>query len=578
MTAAMWLAWLLRTDVRAGRDPASPAAQQDFTAWWILRGQQEYPRVWWYGPSQWHAVMDPALSSAAPLLPALLLKLHQTRLDLQQAFDLTQVEGAAEYLCWYRLSGPQELPVAPALSAAFMAVTEAASTHYAAPSVSRMALALWSRSSELQAIIDPQIAGHRAGLCRWYEAHGVHAVPLPTPLPDWAEIRPVTKAERLSPRPSHVRLVGYARAEFGIGEDVRMVSRALEAGGLDHSITDLPIDQTVRSLDMSRAAWVRSQAGAAICIFCLTGFDTGQLFLNQGLTPFEGGYNVGYWPWELPRFPDAWIDVYGLVDEIWAASTFQAQAYAANSPVPVRLMPPAVMATSRQRVRRSSKRRTYVFIYPFDPKSTLARKNPVAAIHAFRLAFPQADRSVRLVLRVNGQGAGQSGWNALRAARAGDRRIHIVEGTLPRLVALRLLQEADCLVSPHRAEGLGRNIAEAIALGTSVLATGFSGSGDLLQKHERIGSKPRRVLANEYPHAVGLSWSEPNRQQLKRCMQKVRQNSRRLTEAVFVRRAKDLLTEYGIQAASDRYLATIHNIMGSLGECNATPANSGRDT
>ena len=44
----------------------------------------------------------------------------------------------------------------------------------------------------------------------------------------------------------------------------------------------------------------------------------------------------------------------------------------------------------------------FVFTYPFDPNSYLDRKNPVALVRAFHLAFLRKDREVALLLRVNG--------------------------------------------------------------------------------------------------------------------------------------------------------------------------------
>ena len=568
MTAAMWLTWLLRTDVRAGRPVEDLAAQRDFAAWWLLYGQEEYPAVWWWGPEQARVAMEPAPTapnSLAPI-PRLLLRLHQSRQDLQQQYDLTDAESVAGYLCWYRLAGPQQLPAAPALPASAMAVTEALSTRFTDPALPRMALAVLGVSPALQAVTDVAQPGHRRGLLRWFNANPV-VDPAPTSPPAGQQPVP-SRGPRAGPRgrPA-INLVGFARAEFGIGEDVRMLSRALEAAGIRHTITDVRAASDVRASDLSRAAWIGPAAPGAINIFCLTGFDTGQIFLERGLRPFEGAYNIGYWPWELPRFPDQWADVYGLMDEIWAATTFQAAAYAANSPVPVHLMPPAVTPPSavppaRTRLERRSGR--FTFFYPFDPNSTLARKNPLAAVRAFRAAFPLADRGVALVLRVNGHGAGRPGWQALRAAAGGDRRIRIVEGTLPRAAAQRLLQRAGCLVSPHRAEGLGRNIAEAIALGVPVLATGFSGSADLLLAHERIPAKPRRVAPGEYPHAAGLWWSEPDWRALARQMRRLRRQRFRTTETVYIRRARHLLRQFGLSESASRYAAALCRIEAAL--------------
>ena len=35
----------------------------------------------------------------------------------------------------------------------------------------------------------------------------------------------------------------------------------------------------------------------------MSAFDTAEVYLTRGGAYFEGRYNIGFWPWELPRFP-----------------------------------------------------------------------------------------------------------------------------------------------------------------------------------------------------------------------------------------------------------------------------------
>ena len=94
--------------------------------------------------------------------------------------------------------------------------------------------------------------------------------------------------------------------------------------------------------------------------------------------------------------------------------------------------------------------------------------------------------NVALLLRVNGNPDCQLGWAEIATECAADRRITVLAGTLDRRAALGVVAASDCLVSPHRAEGFGRNIAEAILLGIPVLATAFSGCTDFLAPDEGL--------------------------------------------------------------------------------------------
>ena len=214
----------------------------------------------------------------------------------------------------------------------------------------------------------------------------------------------------------------------------------------------------------------------------MSAFDMATLYLARGPAFFSGQYRIGYWPWELPRFPVLWNDAFALVDEIWAGSSFTACSYRAHCTKPVRRLPCPVVLPQVEPVARCDlelhSENAFLSVYPFDINSYLARKNPLGLVRAFRLAFPPTDLRVALLLRVNGNPDCQPGWAEVATECAADRRITILAGTLDRQAALGVVAASDCLVSPHRAEGFGRNIAEAILLGIPVLATAFSGCTD----------------------------------------------------------------------------------------------------
>lgn len=198
------------------------------------------------------------------------------------------------------------------------------------------------------------------------------------------------------------------------------------------------------------------------------------------------------------------------MDELWTGSEFTANAYRANCPRTVTCLPaPVVVPVVRGHALAMVDKGAFVFTYPFDPNSYLSRKNPIALVRAFHLAFPREDRDAALLLRVNGTLPEGSDRSSLLNEIGTDRRIVIMEGTLGRMDSLAVTASCDCLVSPHRAEGYGRNIAEAILLGVPVLATGFSGCEDFLAPDERIAFDPQEVVAGQYPFGDGLWWAEP---------------------------------------------------------------------
>ncbi|GJM83643.1 hypothetical protein HMSSN139_61390 [Paenibacillus sp. HMSSN-139] len=69
-----------------------------------------------------------------------------------------------------------------------------------------------------------------------------------------------------------------------------------------------------------------------------------EIYAYYGNSLFNGRYNIGYWHWELPDFPDEWLESFNLVDEIWVPSTFVADSIAKKSPVPVVKIPHSIEA------------------------------------------------------------------------------------------------------------------------------------------------------------------------------------------------------------------------------------------
>ena len=123
----------------------------------------------------------------------------------------------------------------------------------------------------------------------------------------------------------------------------------------------------------------------------------------------------------------------------------------------------------------------------YDFSSYQERKNPQAAIKAFQEAFPlksdlkaaaskNNDGKVGLVLKVMNTKPNNPDWLEFEKLIAGDDRITVINKTLDREEILGLIQVCDAYVSPHRAEGFGRTLAEAMLFGKPVIATNYSGN------------------------------------------------------------------------------------------------------
>src|SRR5262249_36053804 len=150
--------------------------------------------------------------------------------------------------------------------------------------------------------------------------------------------------------------------------------------------------------------------------------------------------------------------------------------------------------------------------FSFDLRSYVSRKNPAAAIAAFRRAFPRRDAPVLLLLKTIGSDWLPDERDRLAEAIGGDPRILLIDREFPRRRAIALLALGVGLASRPRWEAFARGPAEAMLLGKPVIVTDYSGTRDFTTRETAllVDCELVPVGAEEYPGAAGQVWAEPD--------------------------------------------------------------------
>jgi len=196
---------------------------------------------------------------------------------------------------------------------------------------------------------------------------------------------------------------------------------------------------------------------------------------------WRGRYRIGFWAYELPVLPPSWAIAAGFFHELWVPSTFVAEAVrAAGVSIPVHVMPhPVALGASPRNGPQA--RDMFTVLAMGDLKSSWARKNLIGSIEIYRRAFPEAQTSRRLIVKVQSAGVAPQFEKAARAAIAARGDITFLSDRMSDQEVERLIAESSVFLSPHRSEGFGLAIAEAFLADVPALATGWSGNIDFMR-------------------------------------------------------------------------------------------------
>lgn len=354
-----------------------------------------------------------------------------------------------------------------------------------------------------------------------------------------------------------LNLVGYFRGEFSIGECARAFAQATLRNRPPIALLNFAAGPTDRMGDHRFDQFLAPRPVYPVNLCIVNADQTPVLFDHLGAV-LRNRYNIGYWFWELEKFPAAWQAALSLVDEVWVASTFVQRAVSAVAGTkPVRLVPYPIEIRLQQRYTRADfglPEEPFTFIFNFDYFSFIERKNPAGLVRAFRLAFPH-DRDVALVMKSTGDSRAPKAASELRRLAAGDPRIVFLDRHLERESMLGLLSVADAYVSLHRSEGLGLGLAESMFLGKPAIATGYSGNLDFMNSDDSclVDFRLVDVPAGAYPHAEGQHWAEPDLDSAAHWMRRLREDAE--FRSTVARRGQEFVRTHMSEASASEAIA-----------------------
>ncbi len=282
---------------------------------------------------------------------------------------------------------------------------------------------------------------------------------------------------------------------------------------------------------------------------------------HQMRTP-DKSLHIGFLLWELETLPRSHSQAGKLLDEVWVPSRYVQRIYETVYDCPVvnvgkGFSPPDLQASNM--VNYGINAGHHVILMCFDAHSSVERKNPLAAVKAFLAAFPNTPNT-RLIIKTTPVGPSHWGdpngqMRQIKDIARRDPRVIVDERMLPFNDLLALIRRADCVVSPHRAEGFGYIPAYALWYARPVIVTDYSGTKETCSADTAYPVPYKLVntgIGETITPTKNAQWAEIDEAALANTMREVRDNP--LEAQIKALRGQKLLrTKFTPQMQAERY-------------------------
>lgn len=204
----------------------------------------------------------------------------------------------------------------------------------------------------------------------------------------------------------------------------------------------------------------------------------------------DGVYTVAHFFWETDRLPPVFVKGLEVVDEIWTGTQATADAIRNSRvekpifvfPQPTQTVVPDVAPYNSSQTENFD---GYLFYSIFE---WTARKNPDVLVNAFMSEF-RGGENVGLLLKTYFQSFAPANIPKMlekveaitRWYKDGSPQIFLELNPLNYNGIQSIHLRGDCYVSPHRGEGWGIPIVEAMAHGNPVIVTGYGGVAEYIE-------------------------------------------------------------------------------------------------
>lgn len=211
---------------------------------------------------------------------------------------------------------------------------------------------------------------------------------------------------------------------------------------------------------------------------------------------------IGYFVWESSELHNQDAEVLKDFDEIWTASNYCKDIFSQyiDSNL-IKVVPHPIPIPAKL----PKKYKNFTILIMGNISSNVDRKNIVGNLEVAKI-IKQKYKEVNVIFKTF---TGSDKERDLLKQIIGDFKIKVIDEYYSSEKVQDLIGKCHVILSLHRSEGFGLTLAEAMAIGTIPIATGYSGNVDFMKDNNSF-SIDYKLVDVDVPHFKG-QWAEPNK-------------------------------------------------------------------
>lgn len=359
--------------------------------------------------------------------------------------------------------------------------------------------------------------------------------------------------------PFGVNLIGHIRGDFGLGESCRLVAGSIYYSGIPVAVINVPQNGSAVETNLE---WTKLEQDAylyGINIIHLNPPELSNSLWKLNPSSVRSRYNIAFWLWELPEFPPEWKYTFQMFDEIWTPAEFVSASIRRMTDKPVYTMPYGLPQPKTDPVYDRKyfglPEEDFLFLVSYDGNSVSARKNPIGAIRAYKAAFPPGSSGMGIVIKATHEKSEYLRELTEELRDCGS--LTVLTDSYDKTAFNSLIRCVDVYVSLHRAEGFGLVMAEAMMLGTPVIATNWSANTEFMDEKTAclVDAALVEIEKEIPPYHKGNHWAKPDEKQASELMLRLYEDTefrKTITQNAIARLTEDYSVQRAAQRMSER--------------------------